>query len=148
MMRPSIAGAKMKAVATGDARQLARIQLLEDQVAELQTALGMNAAATYPRRLSPQQRAMFGMLLTRGRVSKQQFLLAIYAARPEADRPGDPDNVFKQQMMYLRRRVVPDGIEIETLHGAPGSGADPLFFLPPESRARAMALMVPAVVPS
>jgi len=140
-MMPSLVAARMKAVAGGDQAQLARIRELEAQVADLEAALGMNAAAHYPCRLAPMQRAMLGILLTRQTVSKSQFLFAMYAGRADADRPGDPDTNLKVQLCYLRRRIRPDGIEIETILGARSDYADSLWRIAPAGRAIALALM-------
>lgn len=85
----SITAETLRAVCAANEAQRDTIAKLQAEVGALREALGMKDADHYPRRLSPMQRAMLGMLMRRAAVVRSQFMLAIYAARSGADLPND-----------------------------------------------------------
>jgi DNA-binding response OmpR family regulator len=136
-----VTAAAIRAVASGNAAQIAEIAALQTKIADLEDALGMNDAALYPRQMSPCERKLFGVLLRRASASKDQLMQAIYAGRNGADMPNDPDNVFKVMMSRLRRRLRGDAIEIETVLGDRNAYGVTVYRINADGKAKAKAIM-------
>lgn len=140
-MRVSVTADAIRAVAAGDAAQIAAIADLQAKVAELEDALGLNDAALYPRRMSPCERKLLGVLLRRANPNRDQLMQAIYAGRNGADMPNDPDSVLNVMMSRLRRHLRADAIEIETVLGDRNAYGVTVYRIDAEGKAKLRAIM-------
>ena len=143
MMQPaSVLAGLSRAVAGGHPAQLAEMQRLRERVAELEDLLGVRTADFFPLRLRPQARIIFWLLLARSTVTAETLIGALYAGRPDCDRPNDPASVIKQQLKHLRAALAPHhpagAVMIETHRD---DLAPTYYRMPPDIKAWAAALI-------
>lgn len=114
--------------------QQARIDALEAEnerlrgdIDALRDAFGMAINPWVGLGLTPSEARLFGALVKRGQLSKQQIMTAMYSARAEDDPEIKIVDVF---VCKVRKKLTPYGIEITTVWGQG-------YAMPPESRERA-----------
>lgn len=93
----------------------AEIEALQDRVAVLEDALGMRIEVPFVLRLTRQEAQLFGFLLKRDLVTKEQAMTVLYG-----DRPNGIDVEIKIIDVFvckMRKKLKSFGIEIETVWG-------------------------------
>lgn len=109
----------------------ARCAQLEEQVAMLERALGMDFLTPVEWRLTGQQMRLFGVLMTRELMTPAAAMAALL--RDRIDDGPDP-KIVDVQVCKMRKVLTPLGIVIQTRWGQG-------YFLSPEGKARAADLM-------
>ena len=104
-MRPSFGGRSREALE-------AEREALRDYVGQLER-LVYAADWTPPTewRLTQMHARMFGLLLTRGLVSRPQFASALWSLRPDCGLPGEA--AIDMHLCRMRRRLKPFGIRVD-----------------------------------
>lgn len=118
---------------------LAELRRLRDRVEELEDIVGLKAAARFPAPMSPQQREILGILLTRA-IAMDALIAALYGRRPECDQPDNPSRVIFVQLTRLRAALAPHRLAILCQPQSCGNNQT-LYFMTASDRARAKALM-------
>jgi two-component system, cell cycle response regulator CtrA len=105
---------------------------LRERVATLEDQLGMSVEASLALGLTPKEAQLFGLLLARDTITKEQALANIYGLRPDGDEPEI--KIIDVFICKIRRKLRRFGVEITTHWGAG-------YSLDAENKARARALM-------
>lgn len=111
------------------------LQSLRDRVQELEELLGLareQADIFHRLKLSPQQKALLGLLYRSNLVRRYTAYNALYGARQECEQPED--RILDVQICKIRTRLMPLGISIETQRAAG-------WFMTAENKERLSALI-------
>ena len=120
----------------------ARIQVLQTQIARLQercaaleAALGADINPHVVLGLTGQEAAVFGLLMARGRASREQIMAALYGLRPDGEEAEI--KIVDVFVCKTRKKLRRFGIEITTLWGQG-------YAISPEMREKARRFIVDA----
>ena len=92
-----------------------RIRQLEDRIDALETALGLNVIPHVGLGLTQAEARIFGMLLERDAVTREQLMIGLYATRPDGEIP-EP-KIIDVMVCKLRRKLSRFNIGINTIRG-------------------------------
>lgn len=92
--------------------QKEEIARLEERVAYLESALGMDFIAPVEWRLTTKESAVLGVIMAREIAPKNAILLAVYQ---EMDQPEE--KIVDVFVCKIRKKLEPFGIQIDTLWG-------------------------------
>lgn len=113
-------------------------ELLRERIAMLEGLLGMRVEVPLPLALTGNEARLFGLLMKRELVTRDAAMVALYGGRPSAD--VAEVKIVDVHICKMRPKLRAFGIEINTKWGQG-------FYMPPDSKARALALMPPASPP-
>lgn len=115
-----------------------RCAWLEERVAQLESALGMDFLTPVEWQLTAQMMRLFGCMMARELMTGPAAMAALYRDRLGADDEPDP-KIVDVQICKMRARLKPFGIEIVTRWGLG-------YFLTPATKAQVRELMDPSGV--
>lgn len=91
-----------------------RVDLLEEQVAQLERALSGDLPCPIEWRLTASETRVFGVLVHREVASRDAIMAALYRDRNREEPDPKIVDVF---ICKLRRKIKPHGVVIKTRHG-------------------------------
>ncbi len=93
-----------------------QVETLRDQIAALEAQLGHDIEPSVALGLTASEARVFGTLMRRGEVTKQQIMGAIYADRVHDDELPEP-RIVDVFVCKIRKKLARYGIEITTIWG-------------------------------
>ena len=93
-----------------------RCQVLEERIAELEEAMGLNVESPMRIHLTRNERRMFGLMLRRPSGVTMQSFVTVRRNKREG-RLIDPVASAEVQLSYLRKKLRAEGVEIERVVG-------------------------------